>query len=169
MNGCERNITHRSSRTLAAASQSRAQPRGAPAAGPDLWQSLPGSCSRAPRSWEDVKTRPCGSKIAAGFQVAWAFQDVSEELNQGTLLRQLRSRISSQGERWGIAALPKGRPQTLMERARIPVPCADRRSERVFCKPGGAQKDVYIPGKGHLQGSLGRNHKAWLWVPEGWK
>lgn len=131
-------------------------------AGPDLWQSLPGSCSQAPGSWEDVKTRPCGSKIAAGFQVARAFQDVSEELNQGTLLRQLRSRISSQGERWGIAALPKGRPRTLVERARIPVPCADRRSERVFCKPGGAQKDVYIPGKGHLQGSLGRTHKAWL-------
>lgn len=161
----ERNITHRSSRTLPAGSQSRAPPRGAPPAtpaGPDLWQSLPGSCSRAPGSWEDVKTRPCGSKIAAGFQVARAFQDVSEELNQGTLLRQLQSRISSQAERWGIAALPKGRPRTLVERARIPVPCADRRSERVFCKPGGAQKDVYIPGKGHLQGSLGRTHKAWL-------
>lgn len=97
-----------------------------------------------------MKTRPCGSKIAAGSQVAGAFQDVSEELNQGRLLQQLRSRISSQGERRGFAALPKGWLRIPMERARIPVPRADRRSERVFCKPGGAQKDVYILGKGHL-------------------
>lgn len=165
MDECERSTTRGSSRTPPAGSQ----PRAAPPAGPDLCQSLPSSCSRAPGSWEDVKTRPCGSKIAAGSQVAGAFQDVSEELNQGTLLRQLRSRISSQGERWGFAALPKGWLRTLVERARIPGPRADRRSQAVFCKPGGAQEDVYILGKGHLQGSLGSTHRAWLRVPGGGK
>lgn len=61
-------------------SQSRAQPRGPPA-GPDLRQLF-----LSTGTWEDVETRPCGSSIASGFQVARAFQDVSEELNQGTLL-----------------------------------------------------------------------------------
>lgn len=115
-------------------------------------------------TWEDVKTRPWGSERAAGSQDARAFQDVSEELNQDTLLQQLQSRISSQGQR-----CPLQRMALILERARIPGPCADRRSEQVFCKAGGAQKDVYSPGKGHPQGSLGSTRRAWLWVPGGCK
>lgn len=55
-----------------------------------------------------MKTRPCGSKIAPGFQVAWAFRDLSEEPNQGTLLRLGCDGAGSVlWERWRIAALPK--------------------------------------------------------------
>lgn len=75
MDECERNITHRSSRISVQSSATRSPSRArSQAAVPEHG------------AWEDVETRPCGSRIAAGFQVARAFQDVSKELNQGTLL-----------------------------------------------------------------------------------
>lgn len=103
-----------------------------------------------------MKTRPRGSKIAAGFQVARAFQDVSEELDQGTLLRQLRSGIGSRGR--GGDSLPSPKDGSSSDGA-CQDPCAMCRSEirAGVLQARRSSEGCLHPGKGASSGISGQD------------